>query len=188
MGNNVSYEKIKDDSQSTKTDKLDETKIILNNNNFCFETKVLHINKYKNYLEIQCNPSPLPVYEGANGSLMIKNDNPNYIQLYNNIEINGIYCFICDRVIYTETVYILEMNPKRKHMISGKLKGFLNIKKEFNSLGDYVEVMIETEKCTHRLLTKQQTSETMEIGKTYTLYYEMNWAKNLFLITHFEIL
>ena len=200
MGNiNDVYEEIKSEIDEIS---LNSKKIVINSNEymneyintpeeekiFTCETTLKYFISDKNEFRIYCDP-PINKFN----RVLLKRENPNFINLYNKIKCHDTYQF---KYIFVEEiltprhlcdVILLDINECPVHEIHGEVMGFLNLGNEIRPLEDYEEIIIQNNK-TKRLIKKKGEFKNMNIGESYIISYVKTYSSNFYKITDIELI
>ncbi len=131
---------------------------------------------------IQCNPN-------KDYHFFLRKDHPNFINLYNNIIVDGTYNIIHEKYDTWGNVRvrnIIDILPCKTHKTTNTIKGFLDVKKEINMSGHH-EIVTDNVNNKKRLLITDSDMSNIILGQSYTISYVKAWRGSLYLITKYEI-
>jgi len=147
MGNNINYQQIHDGTE-------------YDNSYFSYDTTITKVEKLRDITWIYCNP-------GNDYMFCIKNNDDNFVELYNKLKIGNTYTIIRKRCILFANP-VIDILPPRKYVITSSVKGFLDIKDELN-ISNHHEIILN-ESFDGRILINNDKINDIIIGQDYNIY------------------
>jgi hypothetical protein len=114
------------------------------------------------------------------GNLYLKENNPNFIKIYNKLITWSSHKFICKDEL------IIDIEPCESHYTCGIILGILDTTIEFKNLVGYHEILIEGHNKKHRLLIETKKINDLIVNDTYSIFYEKSFGSDLYKVVKYE--
>ncbi len=113
--------------------------------------------------------------------ITLQKSHPKYIEYYNKLIEWSSHKFT-----YNWQGHIVSIEPVSVHYTCGIVRGFLDIKIEYNTLGDRHEIVIDEKNDGHRILVTSLEKTKITPTETFKIYYEKAFGEQFYKVTKFE--
>jgi hypothetical protein len=148
------------------------------------ETTMISKTTYEGFVQIECSPH-------GNNLFVIKKSNPDYVLLYNSLELGKTYkIFYKPPKIMGMGIFskITGVTKPTTYVHTSDIMDFLNIRHEFPEITSHPHEIVLVDRKKHiRLLISDNNKNTIVIGQKYDIKYIKAFGFNLYRVLSINI-